>query len=371
MIYLDNAATSWPKPESVYRAMDDFARNHAANPGKGGHRMSRASAERVQEARSALARLLGTRPEQVVLTLNATDALNIAIKGFLSDGDHVVTSVMEHFSVSRSLAALERAGRIRVTRVMPEPDGRISPGAVKSAVTSRTRLIAVVHASNVLGTLNPVEEYRSGSALLLVDAAQTAGLVAIHPDAADLIAMTGHKNLFGPMGTGALYVREGVNLRAWREGASGPSPDQETQPEEMPDRLEAGTPNAPGLAGLAAGLGFIEKTGRESILLHKRDLAERFREGIAGRPRVRIHGRNDLGTVSVTIEGVDPKEAGRHLDEEYGIACRPGTHCAPGVHRFLGTLPGGTIRFSFGIFNTPQHADVAAEAVRRIAGGKA
>ena len=381
MIYLDAAATSWPKPEAVYRAMDRFAREEAANPGKGGHLMSRRSAERIAGTRDRLSRLLNAPdPSRIVLTLNATDALNIAIKGVLRKGDHVVTSVLEHFSVSRPIAAMERAGSVTVTRVEPDAEGSIPPEAVRDATTDRTRLLALTHCSNVIGVVNPPADYakiaRDHGALLLLDAAQTGGIVKIdvQESGVDLVALTGHKNLLGPMGTGALYVREGLTLEPWREGASGPKPDAEFHPEEMPFRLEGGTPNAPGLVGLGAGLEFIEKVGEENIRTHKRDLAFRFMESIRGNERIHFHGganpERHIGTVSLTIDGVKPKEAGTILDEKYKIACRPGLHCAPGAHKRLGTFPEGTIRFSFGYFNTEEHVEAASKAVLEIAGGK-
>ncbi len=377
MIYLDNAATSWPKPEPVYRAMDEFAREHAGNPGRSGHRLAVASERRVQECRRRLARLIHAEsPERVILTLNATDALNIALKGFLREGDHVITSHTEHNSINRPLGAMSRAKFVTVDKARSDTDGTVPPEEIEPLIRNETRLIAITHCSNVLGVVNPVEEYakiasRHGIRLLL-DASQSIGVVPIDVQALelDMVAFPGHKNLFGPMGTGALYVREGIWLNAFREGGTGFQAEEEIQPEEMPFRLEGGTPNAHGYAGLSSGVQFVEETGLEAIRRHEHHLAIAFIERLRENRRVRIHGGRkpeaQLGPVSLTIEGADPAAVGATLDQRYGIACRPGLHCAPGTHRFLGTFPAGTVRFSFGFFNTMEHVDAAVKALNEI-----
>jgi cysteine desulfurase/selenocysteine lyase len=377
MIYLDNAATSWPKPESVYRAMDEFARQHAGNPGRSGHRMAVESEKRVQGCREALARLLHAEsPDRVVLTLNATDSLNIAIKGFLRPGDHVITSRTEHNSINRPLARLASDGVITYDRAESAPDGSVPASEIEKVIRKETRLIAITHGSNVLGVVNPVEEYaklaRRHGIVLLLDASQTIGVepIDVRTLDADLIAFPGHKNLFGPMGTGALYVRPGIQLRCFREGGSGFKAEQETHPEEMPFRLEGGTPNAHGYAGLLAGVEFVEREGIGKIRAHERRLALRLVEGLRENRKVKLYSGaapdRQLGPVSLTIQGADPAEVGAMMDSKYGIACRPGLHCAPGTHRFLGTLPKGTIRFSFGWFNTDADADAALRAVNEV-----
>jgi cysteine desulfurase family protein len=378
VIYLDNAATTWPKPESVYRALDEFARQAAANPGRSGHRMAVAAEAKVADARARVARLLNAEsPDRIVLTMNATDALNIAIKGLVRPGDHVVTSVLEHNSINRPLAALEQAGVISVTRIGAEPDGSLSVDALREALTPATRLVALTHGSNVLGVVNDAAALGAAAmghgAVLLLDASQTAGVVPIDVRAAqlDLVAFPGHKGCFGPMGTGALYVRPGLALRAMREGGTGFAAESERHPEEYPFHLEGGTPNAHGLVGLAAGLRFIEETGIDRIRVHERDLAMRFVDALRGHPRVTVwSGRSpdrQIGPVSISIAGADPAAAGATLDSRYEIACRPGLHCAPGTHRFLGTHPHGTVRFSFGFFNTAADVDAAVRAVKEIA----
>ncbi len=378
MIYLDNAATSWPKPEEVYRAMDEFARNHAGNPGRSGHRMAVEAERRVQGCREALARLLNAgSPARVVLTLNATDALNIALKGFLRPGDHVITSHTEHNSINRPLTAMAASGVITVDRAACAADGTVPAAEIEKIVRKNTRLIAITHCSNVLGVVNPVEDYaklaRSRGIATLIDASQSVGVVPIDVRAMglDMVAFPGHKNLFGAMGTGALYVREGIELPAWREGGTGFKADQEVQPEEMPFHLEGGTPNVHGFAGLAAGVEFVLRETPEKILRHERDLALRFAEELRGTPKVVLYSARNpdrqIGPVSLAIRGADPAEVGAALDREHGIACRPGLHCAPGTHRWLGTFPAGTVRFSFGWFNTAQDVEAAVRAVNQVA----
>ncbi len=378
MIYLDNAATTWPKPPAVYDAMDRFARTGAANPGRSGHRMAVEAERLVQEARERVARLLNApSPDRVILTLNATDALNIAMKGLLRAGDHVVTSVIEHNSINRPLAGLEAAGTITVSKAACSTDGTIAPREVERLVTKATRLIAITHGSNVLGVVQPLDDFcaiaKKRGVAILVDASQTAGVVPIDVRAlgADLVAFPGHKGCFGPMGTGALYVRPGLALSAFREGGTGFAAESERHPEEYPYHLEGGTPNAHGLVGLGAGLSFIEETGIDRIRTHERDLAMRFVDALRGHPKVTIFsGRapdRQIGPVSIAIAGVDPAAAGATLDAKYGIACRPGLHCAPGAHKFLGTHPHGTVRFSFGFFNTAADVEAAARAVKEIA----
>ncbi len=377
MIYLDNAATSWPKPEGVYRAMDEFARTAAGNPGRSGHRMAVEAENRVQRCREAIARILHAEsPDQVILTLNATDALNIALKGILKAGDHVITSCTEHNSINRPLWAMAQAGMITFDKAETAPDGTVPASAVQALLRKNTRLIALTHCSNVLGVVNPVEEIskvaRAHGALTLIDASQSVGVVPLDVRALglDLVAFPGHKNLFGPMGTGALYVRRGLELRAWREGGTGFRADEEVHPEELPFHLEGGTPNAHGFAGLAAGVEFVEREGLAKILKHEHGLALRFVEGIRDNKRVTVYSARNperqLGPVSINVKGAEPAEIGKIMDQTYGIACRPGLHCAPGTHRFLGTFPWGTVRFSFGYFNTPEHADAAVRAVNEV-----
>src|SRR5436309_1736603 len=272
MTYLDNAATSFPKPEGVYAVLDHFARHSLANPGRAGHKMALAAEHALDDARHRLNRFFsGRSPERFVFTLNGTDALNMAFKGVLAEGDHVITSDLEHNSVSRPLRAMELAGRITLTRLRVDGGGTLDPDAVRRAITPRTRLIALTHASNVLGTIQPVREVgriaREHDLLLLVDAAQTAGVVPIDVQEMniDLLAFPGHKSLLGPTGTGALYAGPRAPMKAWREGGTGGDSSSETQPRELPYFLEGGTPNVLGIAGLSAGVRYVVEQGLERI----------------------------------------------------------------------------------------------------------
>jgi len=376
MIYLDNAATSFPKPESVYRAMDEFARTKLANPGRAGHKMATAAEQALDEGRHLLNQLFhGTAPERFVFTLNCTDALNMAFKGTLRPGDHVVTTDLEHNSVSRPLRALELAGVIRLTRVNADAGGTVDPGAVKAALTPQTRLIAMTHASNVLGTVQPIAEVgrlaRERDLLFVVDAAQTAGVVPIDVQAMyiDLLAFPGHKGLMGPTGTGALYVGPRAELRAWREGGTGGDSSSETQPRELPYFLEGGTPNVLGVAGLNAGIRYVQERGLEAIRRHEVELTQRLAARL-DELGCQIQGHRDaarrVGTLSFTTEAFSASDLGTILDVDFNVAIRPGLHCAPYVHRAQGTFPDGTVRVSPGPFSTRDDIDHLAQALGEI-----
>jgi cysteine desulfurase family protein len=376
-IYLDNAATSFPKPESVYQALDRFARTELANPGRGGHKMALAAERILDDARHRLNQLFhGAAPERFIFTLNCTDALNIAFKGVLNPGDHVVTTDLEHNSVSRPLRAMELAGTIALTRVRADETGTINPAGIRAALMPKTRLVALTHASNVLGTVQPISEIgqmvREHGSLFLVDAAQTAGVIPIDIAAQriDLLAFPGHKALFGPTGTGALYVGERANLRPWREGGTGGDSASETQPQEFPYFLEGGTPNVLGIAGLVAGLQFVEERGPAAIHRHEMDLAGRLRRRLEQIDGVTVFGHDDatrsLGTLSFKTESLAPADLGGILDQSFDIAVRPGLHCAPYIHRSLGTFPDGLVRASVGPFTTPDDVDRLADAVKEI-----
>jgi cysteine desulfurase family protein len=378
MIYLDNAATSFPKPERVYQALDAFARSTLANPGRAGHKMALAAEHALDDCRHLLNQFFhGKEPERFVFTLNCTDALNMAFKGVLLDGDHVVTTDLEHNSVSRPLRALELAGRIRLTRIPADGGGTIAPEDVRRALTTKTRLIAVTHASNVLGTVQPIAETgrlaRENDLLFLVDAAQTAGVLPIDVQqmCIDLLAFPGHKSLFGPTGTGALYVGPRVKVRAWREGGTGGDSASETQPSEYPYFLEGGTPNVLGVAGLAAGIRYVIEQGMDRIHGHEVALTERLWERLEALPGYEVFGHRDhwrrVGTLSFRCAALPAAELGGILDQAFDIAVRPGLHCAPYIHRSLHTFPEGTVRVSPGPFNTTDEVDRLADALSEIA----
>jgi cysteine desulfurase family protein len=378
-IYLDNAATSFPKPEAVYQALDRFARQSLANPGRAGHKMALAAERALDDARHLLNQLFhGEAPERFVFTLNGTDALNMALKGVLAEGDHVITTDLEHNSVSRPLRQMELDGRITLTRVRADGGGTIDPDDVRRAVTPRTRLVALTHASNVLGTVQPVAEVgalaRGRDLLFLVDAAQTAGVVPIDVQALhiDLLAFPGHKSLLGPTGTGALYAGPRAPVRAWREGGTGGDSSSETQPSLFPYFLEGGTPNVLGVAGLAEGVKYVTGQGLDRIRAHEVALTERLRRRLEEMGGFEVFGHCDparrVGTVSFRSAALPAAELGGILDEAFDIAIRPGLHCAPYIHRALGTHPEGTVRVSPGPFNTEEDIDRTVRALAEIVG---
>jgi len=378
MIYLDNAATSFPKPESVYQTLDAFARQSLANPGRAGHKMALAAERALDDTRHLLNQLLhGKEPERFVFTLNCTDALNMAFKGVLNDGDHVITTDLEHNSVSRPLRGLELAGRISLTRLTADGGGTVQPDDICKAITRRTRMIVLTHASNVLGTIQPIAAAgkiaREHDLLFLVDAAQTAGVIPIDIQAMniDLLAFPGHKSLLGPTGTGALYVGPRAMVRPWREGGTGGDSASETQPGDMPYYLEGGTPNVLGLAGLSAGIRYVQERGLASIHEKEMDLLERFWQGLDELPGYQVFGHRNrherVATLSLRSETLPAAEIGGILDQAFGIAIRPGLHCAPYIHRSLGTFPEGAIRVSPGPFSTVDDIDQLLYALAEIA----
>ena len=386
MVYLDNAATSFPKPEPVYKGMEEFVRAAGANPGRGGHRRAVEAEGMIEDTRRLLARLLGVpRPERIVFGHNATDGLNMAIKGVLRPGDHAITSVLEHNSVSRPLNRLEQDGAITLTRVEATADHLIDPDAIARAFRPNTRLVALTQASNVTGTIQPIAAIgritRERGALLLVDAAQSAGVVPIdcERDGIDLLAFTGHKGLLGPTGTGGLVVGERAEVRTWREGGTGGDSTRPVQPEEFPHRLEGGTPNVFGIAGLREGVRLLLERGVEDVLAHERGMIKTFFEALKRPERLTWYGADRViadrdgdgrvGLVGVNLNGFAPAEVGAILDEQFDIAVRPGLHCAPYAHRHLGTFPDGTVRLSAGILTTADDMRRAAAAFDEISAG--
>jgi cysteine desulfurase family protein len=378
MIYLDNAATSFPKPEVVYQALDAFARHSLANPGRAGHKMALSAEHALDDCRHLLNQFFhGKEPERWIFTLNCTDALNLAFKGVLGDGDHVITTDLEHNSVSRPLRALELVGRITLTRISADSGGTIDPDDIRRAITPRTRLVALAHASNVLGTVQPIAEVgrlvRERDVLFLVDAAQTAGVLPIDVQEMniDLLAFPGHKSLLGPTGTGALYVGPRARPRAWREGGTGGDSSSETQPKEYPYFLEGGTPNVLGVAGLAAGVRWVMERGLEDIHAHEVALAEMLWQRLDELGGYQVLGHRDhsrrVGTVSFRTDALPAPELGGILDQAFDIAVRPGLHCAPYIHRAQGTYPDGAVRVSNGPFSTTEDIDALARALAEIA----
>jgi cysteine desulfurase/selenocysteine lyase len=380
LLYLDNAATSWPKPPVVCEAMIRFLEHVGANPGRSGHRLSIEAGRIVNGAREALAELLrAPDPLRIIFTKNATEAINLVLFGMLGPGDHVVTSAVEHNAMMRPLRALEDAG-VGVTRVPCAPDGTLSPTDLGVALRPATKLIALTQASNVCGTLLPIAEAgvlaRRHGALLLVDAAASAGVAAIdmERDAIDLLAFTGHKSLYGPMGTGGLALGDRVDAARIRPllcGGTGSRSESEEQPRFLPDVFESGTLNTVGLAGLEASVRWILAQGVDALRCHQMDLTHQLIAGLAAIPNVILYGSRDaqrqLAPVAFNITGLTPSEAGWRLDEEHAVLCRVGLHCAPAAHRTLGTFPQGAVRFAAGAFTTRADIDAALGAVAQLA----
>ena len=379
MIYLDHAATSWPKPPEVIAAMSYFLERAGGNPGRSGHRLSIDAGRIVYKAREMLAELFNAAdPLRVVFTSNATHAINLALHGMLRPGDHVVASGIEHNAVMRPLRFLEQNG-VRLSIVPCDGYGMLDPQYLAAAVEKSTRLIVVTHASNVMGTILPVAEAaaiaRRSGAYLLVDAAQSAGAVPIDMQAMgiDLLAFAGHKGLQGPPGTGGLVVGERVcaeDMTPLIRGGTGSRSESELQPEHLPDKFESGTLNGAGIAGLEAGARFVLERGVESIRAHEIALARRLTEGLGNIPGVRLYGSNDWekrsAVVSFTSDKHQTSEIGFRLDDEFDIMCRVGLHCAPAAHRAIGSFPGGTVRFAPGAQTSINEIDAAVAAVARI-----
>lgn len=380
-LYLDNAATSFPKPPEVFEAMRRYAEELGASAGRGAYHEALATGEILADVRRRLARLINApAPEHVVFSLNCSSALNQAIKGYLRKGDHVVTSRMEHNSVLRPLQALSDEDLIEVTYAPADSDtGRVDAADLLAAIRPRTKFIALVHASNVTGTIQPIEavgaEARSRGIPFLVDAAQTAGHVPIDVQAMniDLLALPGHKGLLGPLGTGALYIRPGLEgaIAPLVQGGTGSVSERPVQPDFMPDKFESGSHNAIGLAGLAAALRWIESASVESLHAHDRSIAERFLERSAEIAGLTIYGpksaEDRVAVFSIRLAGLDPNELSALLETEFDILTRSGLHCAPWAHETIGThADGGTTRLSFGSFNTPADVDRCVESLGKL-----
>jgi len=377
-IYFDNAATSWPKPEMMIKAMAEFNANVGANPGRSGHRLSVEASRIIFNAREIVASLLGAEdPHTVIFTRNATEGINTIVRGLLRPGDHVITSSMEHNSVMRPLRALEAEG-IELSVVQCSGKGYISPDDIIATIRKNTRMIIITHASNVTGTIMPIAEIaemaRNRDVLVCVDAAQSAGNLPINvlKDNIDFLAFTGHKSLNGPQGTGGFYIRKGLEtlVTPLERGGTGSRSEFEEHPDFMPDRFESGTPNTIGIAGLGAGAAYVTAVGIDTIRKHEIAVTELFLDGISSIKGVKVYGdinpQRRTALVSFTIEGLSPSEISFELDERFNIMSRPGLHCAPSAHRTIGTFPDGTVRFSFGMFTTKEEIRTAINAIETL-----
>jgi cysteine desulfurase / selenocysteine lyase len=384
MIYFDNAATSFPKPPQVIDAAVEYMTRIGANPGRSGHSLSFRAGEIVFEARKKLAKFFGVKnPMNVVFCSNATDALNLAIKGLVKKGDHVITSSLEHNSVIRPLKRLEKDKIIELTVLKGDERGVLSVEEIEQAIKPETKLFVLNQMSNVTGTVQPVREIgefcRSKGIILIADCAQSAGIITINIelDYIDILCFAGHKGLYGPTGTGGMIIRDGFDfkkIRPLKEGGTGSMSESVNQPDFMPDIFESGTLNVAGIAGLSKGIDFLNSLpeGLNSLQLHKQTLQKYFIE----KAKKYIKGfvtqseTNGLGIVSFTITGVSVSEVTERLSDSYGIMSRQGLHCSPLAHQIMGTFPEGSVRFGFSVYNTRDEVDAALQALKELYGNK-
>jgi len=380
MIYLDNAATSFPKPECVYEKHDKVFRESSGNPGRSGHSLALDAERCIKETRFLAAKLFNIdKMHTLSFACNTTDALNLALKGVLKTGDHVITSSLEHNAVSRPLEALKTRG-ITVTKINSSVRGGVSVDNVCTAIKPNTKLAVFAHVSNVTGTENPIANIgklcREKNILFLVDAAQSAGCRSVDVEAMniDMLAAPGHKGLLGPQGTGLLFVKEGITLETLKEGGTGSYSDDLAMPLSAPDRYESGTQNVAGIAALGEGIRYVLEQGVKNIALYEAGLANHLIQGLKPVKGVTLYGppagENRSGVVSFTLSGIDVQQTSAILDSSFQIAVRSGLHCAPDAHRTLGTLKNhGTVRASFGIFNTHDEVESLIAAVTQILRG--
>lgn len=376
MIYLDNAATTMHKPKEVIDAVVE-AMTSLGNAGRGANEASLSAARIIYDAREKLCRFFnGEDPRQIVFTSNSTESLNIAIKGLLEPGDHVITTMLEHNSVLRPLYEMEKKG-VALTIIRADKKGRFSLEEMEAAIRPETKMIVCTNGSNLTGNYVDIgkvgEMAHRHDVLFVVDASQTAGVfpIDVRNMQVDVLCFTGHKGLLGPQGTGGMYVREGLAIRPLKSGGSGVQTYSKTHPREMPTALEAGTLNGHGIAGLRAAVEYIEKTGLDNIRAKEQELMWRFYEGVKEIPGVTVYGdfhsRERCAIVSLNIGDYDSSEVSDALLTEYGISTRPGGHCAPLMHEALGTVEQGAVRFSFAHSNTEEEVDIAINAVRELA----
>ena len=379
VIYIDNAATSYPKPEAVYTFMDQFFRRAGVNPGRSGYDLCLEAGQLVEDTRRQVAALFGGRdPHRLVFGYNSTDALNLALFGLLGTGDHAITTTLEHNSVLRPLYHLQRDHGVEVDRVAFDSRGFVDPDAIRARIRQNTRIVVVNHASNVIGTVQPIAEIgricAERGVHLVVDASQTAGKIPIDVELMQIsvLAFTGHKSLFGPMGIGGMYVREGVDIRHTRAGGTGVRSADPAHLEEYPYRMEYGTGNLVGIAGLHAGIEWLTARGMHTVHEHELALTRRLRDGLRAIEGVTLYCQEDLtdhiGVLVFNVAGLEAADVGTMLDVDHDIACRTGLHCAPLLHDQIGTASlRGAVRFSVGPFNTAGHIETAIGAVREIA----
>ncbi|WP_103105033.1 aminotransferase class V-fold PLP-dependent enzyme [Brevibacillus reuszeri] len=377
IIYLDNAASTWPKPPAVKDMMAEAIEDYAANPGRGGHTLAMKASKTVFRTRVQLSRLFGIQnPNNLFFYLNATQALNQAIKGFLKPGDHVISSSVEHNSVRRPIEFMRKTSQVEATFIEPRDDHHFYVEDFAKAIQPNTRLLVVSHASNLTGVILPVAELgklaKERGITFLVDASQSAGVLPIHVEEMhiDMLAFPGHKGLYGPQGTGGLYVHNDIDLVPLIHGGTGSQSEAIEQPTTRPDRYESGTVNTVGLAGLQAGVSFVMEKGVENIRQHEWDLVKQTIAQLQEIPGVQVYGpgieTERVGVVAFNVGEVDASEVSFILDQQYGIATRSGYHCTPLGHQTAGTKQRGAVRASFGIFNSDKDVEALIDAVKEI-----
>ncbi len=372
MIYLDNAATSYKKPESVARALFSSTYKNSANAGRGGYDLSIESGEIIYETREKLADFFNIKnPERIALLKNTTEALNVGIKGVMLRGGHIITTSMEHNSVIRPIKSLEIEKGVSYSILKGNEKGELDLNKLERMIKKETRMIVMTHSSNVCGNIYDIKKAaeiaKRHNVIFMVDAAQSAGAVNIDATDIDLLAFPGHKGLLGPMGTGGLYVKEGINLKTIVEGGTGSLSESLKQPDFMPDMLESGTMNVPAIAGLSKALDFLKKTGTKTIYEYEESLLRRFEEGLKNMKGIDLYGGNEKTAIcAFNIIGRDCVEVAQILNDKYGICVRAGLHCAILAHNTLKTEKTGCIRASFGFFNTIKEVDYAIDAIYEI-----
>lgn len=377
MIYFDNAATSFPKPERVYNGIMDVMKNYGANPGRSGHKLALRLGREIYNTREVVAELFNiSNPMNVIFTFNCTESLNIGIKGILEKGDHVITTSMEHNSVLRPITNLEKIG-VENTIVKADIFGRVKSEDIEKSIKDNTKLIVMTHISNLTGTIQPVEAVgkiaKKNNIYFMVDAAQSAGVYPIDVKKMniDILAAPGHKCLFGPQGTGILYIRDGLNVKDLIQGGTGSTSHLLLQPDMMPDKYESGTPNGPGIIGLSNGIQFIKEIGIDKIRKHEENLTQYFLDEIKNIDGINAYGpltiQEQASVVPINIRNEDSSEISYILDDRYDIQVRPGLHCAPLAHKTIGTFEQGAVRFSFGYFNTENEIEKSIKALKEIA----
>lgn len=380
MIYLDNAATTLKKPEIVYEKVNDVMRNYGANPGRSGHKLALAASREIYHTRELLAEFFHiSDPLRIIFTSNATDSLNLAIKGSLKKGDHVITTTMEHNSVLRPLATLEDNG-VEVSVLQSKKNGLIEVVDIEKAIKANTKMVIMTHASNLVGTLMPIEEVgtlcRKMGLLFLVDAAQTAGVypIDVKKMKIDLLAAPGHKSLFGIQGVGILYIGPRAEVNHQKEGGTGSFSEDRRQPLILPDRYESGTLNLPGIAALGAGIQFIQEETMDKIREHEEAMAKKMLESFLNMPKLTVYGIHDVKlqapVITINIREEDSSEVAFYLDYYHDICVRPGLHCAPLAHKTIGTCEDGAIRFSIGYFNQKEEIEKSVQAITELINGR-